>query len=237
MIKAIVNWISVLTIILSSFLGSSRAPNTTPMTSVYPLTIQDVPIVVGEQPASDANAIVGTWSTSDLLLTATGDISGRITLTMKRPVAFPTYQDLLMVQVWATYVWPQFGDTTTQPAGDVIPVAATASSDTFVIFDLDGTFEVPGLELNIDGGMPLITLNVTMVWFRVTDRDESGYGWYGAKAGTAPQVGSVVPQLGTTLSLTGTIDGNIRSDLTYSEWFLSNPQFGAATSPSPLPTP
>lgn len=49
-----------------------------PTPSPYPLTIQDAPIVVGEQPANDANAIVGTWSTNNLLLTATGDISGRI---------------------------------------------------------------------------------------------------------------------------------------------------------------
>lgn len=237
---ALVNWISVLTILLLPLGGFGCTSTTTPTTPVYPQTVEEVPIVVGEQPASAANAIIGTWSTSDLLLTATGDISGRITLKMKRPVAFPTYQDLLMVQVWATYVWPQSGDTRTQPAGDFIPVVATASSDTSVIFDLEGAFDVPALALTIDGGMPLNALTVTMVWFRVTNRDESSYGAYSAKIGTATQnarVSGAASLLGTTLSLTGTVDTDVRGDLTYTEWFVDNPQFEAVPSLSPLPTP
>jgi hypothetical protein len=238
--NVLVKRIGLLSILLLPLLALSCASTTMPTPSPYPLTIQDVPIWVGEQPASAANAIVGTWSTSDLRLTTMGDISGRITLTMSRPASYATYQDVLMVQVWATYVWPQHGDTITQPAGDFIPVVATTSSDTSVVFDLDGAFEVPALALDIDGGMPLIALPVTMIWFRVTDRSEDSYGWYGAKVGAAPQDGqarSAVSRLDTKLSLTGTIDTNVRGDLTYSEWFLSNPQFGAATFPSPLPAP
>lgn len=40
--------------------------------------LRDVPVVFGDTPANDANALVGTWRTKDFRITPSGTISGRL---------------------------------------------------------------------------------------------------------------------------------------------------------------
>ncbi len=181
-----------------------------------------IPIVIGETPATAASANVGTWEAKDFTISSQGNISGNLEIILNRPVAYSYYQDVLVIQVWAYYVWPQYGDTLLKPAGEFIPIRASKSTDTSSTFIIKGQFDIPPLMLEIDGGMPLQHFEVPMVWYRLTQ----GYASYQAKIGSPenykdwPWSGS--PIFNQTLFLNGKIDTQVRGGLDYSKWFAEN---------------
>ena len=198
-----------------------------------------IPIEIGDIPANSSHAIVGTWQVTDFTISSKGTISGKLEMALDHPVEFPYQQDVLIVQVWAYYVWPRYGDYTIEPAGEFIPVKASPSTKTSATFDINGNFDIPTLMLDIDGGMPLDHFQVTMVWYR----QAKIYG-YAAKIGYpenfSDQPDQGEPVFDQNLSLNGIIDTDIRRDLNYSEWFKENLTFPTDTPvvyPEPRSTP
>jgi hypothetical protein len=207
--------------------------------------MKGVPVVIGETPASAANALVGSWHVEDFRITSKGIISGRFELELDRPINLPISADVLCVQVTSQYIWPEYGDTMSKPAGEFIPVFASQSTDTSAIFDLQGSFDVPPSEIDIDGGMPLHKLQITLVWYRVNRVNEGG-----GMTGYAVKVGYPVnleqSHRGNMLmdqdpiSLNGTLDSNVRGGLEYPQWLVENLSLPIGTPtmyPSPLKPP
>ena len=208
--------------------------------------LESIPVIVGETPANDANALVGAWHAEDFRITSKGIIAGRLELELDQPINFPINVDVLCVQVQSHYIWPQYGDTMSKPAGEFIPVFASQSTDTSAIFDLQGSFDVPPLEIDIDGGMPLHTLQITLVWYRVNRVDENGMSYYAAKVGNPinleqSQRGNMLVDQGP-VSLNGTLDTNVRGGLEYPQWLMESLSLPIGTptvysSPLEPPTP
>jgi hypothetical protein len=206
--------------------------------------IKRIPVAIGETPATAANAIVGTWQAKNFTISSKGSVSGQIEINLSRSITFPQYQDVLIIQATAYYVWPQYGDWMSKPAGEFIPVKASRSTDTSITFDIKGNFDVPALKIDTDGGMPLDYLQVTMVWYRLAQVSENGYGGFPAKIGTPDNFGDRpwhgMPIVDQTVSLNGTVDTNVPGGLDYHKWFAENIHFPAnppVTYSSPLETP
>ena len=210
-------------------------------------SLKNIPVVVGETPAHDANALVGVWRVKDFRVTSKGVISGCFELELDHSINCPLCKDILFVQVWSYYIWPQYGDMMSKPAGEFMPVFASQSTDTSVAFDLQGTFEVPPIEIDVDEGMPLNHLQVTLVWYRVNTVRENGVSYFAAKVGKPGDLpeqsrrgNTIVDQ--NPVSLNGTLDTNVRGGLEYPQWLMKNislPTDTPATHLSPLepPTP
>jgi hypothetical protein len=219
---------------------SSATPPPTPK-------IELIPVVIGETPSNAYNASLGTWHLENFTMSSQGHISGQLALTIDIPYEIPKefqdyhdFKDVLFIQVWAYYVWPQFGDMLSKPVGEFIPVRAYQSTDTLAAFNIDGGFTFPTLMLDADGGMPLHHFEVTMIAYR-----QSKVGWKGflvklnyPEIGGTPWRGS--PMLNQTVSLDGTFDTQVRGDLNYNDWIQANmplPTSTPASYPMPVETP
>jgi len=200
----------VLVLLVVACGGNARAP------------LREVPVVFGDTPAQNANALVGVWHTEDLRITSSGRISGRLELETDGPTWWPVYKEVLFLQVWAVYIWPQYGDRTSRPAGEFIPVFASHSTETSATFDVNARFEVPEPQIDMDGGMLLYTLEITGVWYRVW----SSTSHFVAKLGypVDPEGGwrgeLLIDRSPTPLQ--GTLDINVRGQLPYAEWLRTN---------------
>lgn len=209
-------------------------------TPVLTPVLESVGVVIGETPANDANAIVGTWRLEDFMITSQGEISGELILDLNRLQAFGfPFQDVLIVQILANYVSPGYGDISSQRL-KVIPVNASSFSDTSVTFQIDGSFDIPPVML---GGMPLVGFQILMVWYRVNN-----FMYYGAKIGTPDdpehQPWRGIPILNQVVSQSGTIDTNVRSEPELIKWFelytnlpTNTPKSYPVPSVTPVPSP
>ena len=196
-----------------------------------------IPVILGEQPANDANAHVGTWNAEDFEITSKGEISGRFELKVSRPIDYPVYQDVLFVQIRSYYIWPIEGDWMIKSAGEFIPVFASHSADKSAIFELQGKFEVPAVEIDVDGGMPLDYLEVTMVWYRVIEVSETGMSSFGAKLGYFEQNWKGTQLINRESNkLSGTLDTNVRGGLEYPQWLMKNMVLPNAVPPTVMPS-
>jgi hypothetical protein len=211
--------------------------------SVLAPEIDTIRVVIGETPANDANAILGTWRLENFMISSNGSLAGKCTVRLTHPGSdIPNYQDFLLLQIWAFHIWPQHGDMTIRPAGKLIPVKASFSDATSAAFDIDGKFEIPPLMIDTDGGMPLDHIQVTMVWYRISRASQDGLVYYRAKIGTPENLGDQpwrgIPLFDQTVSLSGTIDSHARDRAEYSEWFMTNLPTSTPNSESlPYPAP
>lgn len=203
-----------------------------------------IPVVVGDTPATSANALVGTWETSDFTIRSTGSISGQLKINLSRPVRITNYQDVLIIQVWANYIWPQTGDIRSTQAGEFIPIKSIQATDTSATFDIQGKFDLPPLKLDTDGGMPLHHFQIDLVWTRIFSISDKGGSYFQAKLGTPENIGDLpwkgVPIFDQTVALHGKIDTNVRGGLNYTQWFRENFHFPTSTPgtyPEPLGSP
>lgn len=241
----------VVLLILALVLGgcmpaASNAINTySEPTPVLTPVLESVRVVIGETPANDANAIVGTWRLEDFTISSEGEISGDLSLDFDRLQASDfTSQDVLIIQILANYVSPGYGDISSQRL-KIIPVDASSSSDTSVIFQIDGSFDIPSVMLQ---GMPLESFQVVMVWYRVRRSLDNSFWYYGAKIGTPEdpehQSWRGVPILNKVVSQSGTIDTNVRSEPELIKWFemytylpTNTPKSYPVPSVTPVPSP
>lgn len=207
-----------------------------PLPSEFVPPSVSVLVVLGEQPANDANAIVGTWVTEGFEVTSEGTISGRIELKLDRSIRCSVCQDVLFVQVWAYYIWPQHGDHAVVPVGEFFPVFASHSRTRSATFELLQTFEYPSLEIDVDGGMPLDYLEVTMVWYRLWEVSRDTMSGFHAKLGYSEanwKENFFVNQRSSQLK--GTLDTNVRGGLEYPHWLMGNLTIPNVTSPMETP--
>ena len=188
------------------------------------ISLKDIPVVLGEQPANDTPAIVGSWKLEDFQITSEGSVTGVMDFQTDHPrLTREDFIDVLFIQVTSYYVWPDFGDWILKPAGNFIPIYATSSTENSATFIIDGIFEVPPLKIDIDGGMPLDYFNITFVWHRV--------GGFLTKAGW-PTNNFDTPGQGTLMidqqnpSFNGIIDTNVHVDLKYQDWIRENVHLG-----------
>jgi len=175
-----------LLIVFSGCLSKQPSPPTSTSQNGLPIyvtpvkTLSEIPIFIGEMTFNEYNnsgfseQYVVAWSTNDLEVTTDGKVTGTILTSYEGPpVSNPKFQDVLFFQVQGRYVWPQYGDYLHQNFGDVMPIMAEQSDEYSAKFRIDGTFQTPPLVLDMDGGMPLTSLNLTLTWVRVF-KGESG---------------------------------------------------------------
>ena len=206
--------------------------------------LEFIPIVIGETPATDANAIVGAWQAENFVISSRGNISGKLKIILNRLFDFPHYQDVLVIQVLAYYTASEFGDMLLKSTGEFIPIKALRSTPTSATFNVEGDFNIPPLTLEAYGEMPLHHFQVTMVWYRLTQVSNNGYSGYQGKIG-APQDFSDKPWWGSalfdqTVSLNGAVDTNVISGPEYFKWFSENvvlPTNTPVVYPAPPITP
>ncbi|MFQ5398807.1 MAG: hypothetical protein ACE5E7_04330 [Anaerolineae bacterium] len=136
--------------------------------------MNEIPVFVGEMTFNEGNnrgftkQYVVSWSSEDLLITIDGNVSGTFVTTYEGPPSpFPVFKDILFFQVQARYVYPRYGDIVHKPLIPVIPLVATQSNGRSAQFIVDTSFLVPPLVANIDEGLPLKNLELTLTWVRV----------------------------------------------------------------------
>lgn len=172
--------------------------------------LRDVPVVFGDQPANDEPALVGSWRARKLHIASTGTITGRLDLELdEASLNFSSiYTDVLCFQVRAVYIYPTFGDMMSKPASEFIVVVASHSTAESAVFDLNERFDVPPLQIDIDGGMPLHQLQVRALWYRFYRN-----GYYHAKVGYPGELEDgwkgkrIIDRISS--SLHGTLDTNV----------------------------
>ena len=172
---------------LSSCGLPSVLPTPTPTTgwpvSVTPVaSLREVPIFVGEMTFNELNnsgftqRYTVSWTSDDLQITTDGKVTGSFQVVHEGPLApYPHFKDILFFQVQGRYVCPHFGDILYQPLSDVIPLIAQVSDEHSAEFRLDASFQVPPLVNNIDGGMPLRNLELTLTWLRIYRSEQDLY--------------------------------------------------------------
>jgi hypothetical protein len=175
----------VLLFILSGC-SSPRTPTPTPTpTSTWALyatpvaSLDEVPIFVGDMTFNELNnsgftqQYVVAWSSQDLSITTNGKVSGTFVTTYEGPpVPYPEFKDVLFFQVQARYIYPRYGDIAHQPFSEVIPIVSERSSEHSAKFVLNSTFQLPPLIKDIDGGLPLRNIELTLTWVRVYKSDQ-----------------------------------------------------------------
>ncbi len=149
----------------------------TPATS-----LSDIPVFVGEMTLNELNnsgftqQYIVSWTSNDLRITTDGRVSGSFQVTCDGPMAsYSQFRDILFFQVQGRYIWPQYGDILHQPLSDVIPIIAQISDDHSAEFLVDTSFQIPPLVNDIDGGMPLKNLELTLTWVRVYRSEQNLY--------------------------------------------------------------
>ncbi|MDX9953725.1 MAG: hypothetical protein RBT75_06505 [Anaerolineae bacterium] len=146
----------------------------TPATS-----LSEIPIFVGKMTLNEGNnsgftqQYAVSWTSDDLRITTDGKVSGTFQVTCNGPMAvYAQFKDVLFFQVDGNYIHPRFGDFLHQPLSAVVPVISEASDERSAKFQVETTFKVPPLINDIDGGMPLLSLDVTLTWVRVTKSEQ-----------------------------------------------------------------
>lgn len=145
-------------------------------------SLSDIPIFVGEMTLNELNnsgftqQYIVSWTSSDLRVTTGGRVSGSFQVTCDGPMAsYSQFRDILFFQVQGRYIWPQYGDILHQPLSDVIPIIAHTSDENSAEFRVDTSFQIPPLVNDIDGGMPLKNLELTLTWVRVYRSEQNLY--------------------------------------------------------------
>ncbi len=111
---------------------------------------------------------VVSWTSDDLQVTTDGKATGSFRVIYDGPpVPYTLFKDILFFQVQGRYIWPQYGDILQQPLSDVVPIIAQVSDKSTAEFYVDTSFQIPPLVNDIDGGMPLNSLALTLTWVRV----------------------------------------------------------------------
>lgn len=162
-------------------------PTPTPTTSwpVYATpvaSLMEVPIFVGEMTFNELNnsgftqQYVVSWTCDDLRITTDGKVTGSFRAIYDGPsIPYALFKDILFFQVQGRYVWPQYGDILHQPLSDVIPITAQVSDEKSAEFRIETSFQIPPLVNDVDGGMPLRNLELTLTWVRLYKSEQSLY--------------------------------------------------------------
>jgi hypothetical protein len=224
--------------------GCAQSVGGTPpsMQTLVPTPILErIPIEIGETPPDNEKTILGTWQARDFTISSRGNISGKLELAFNRSIDSLDARDFLMIQVWANYIWPLYGDYATMPVGEFIPVEASRTTSTSATFEINEDFAIPALMLESDGGMPLYYLQITMVWFRWSQTNSMRAGISNPEPlNDQPFHGA--PIFDRSLSLEGKLGWNFRDDIDikYWEWLQEKfpfPTNTPAVYPEPISSP
>lgn len=163
-------------------------PSPTPTSPPWPVyatpvaSLDEIPIFIGEMTFNELNnsgftqQYVVDWNSDDLRVWSDGRVAGTFVTTYGGPpVSFPRFKDTLFFQVQARYIYPRYGDIVHEALSPVIPIFATQSSERSSTFTVDTTFQVPSLVADIDEGLPLRNLELTLTWVRVYKSDGELY--------------------------------------------------------------
>ena len=161
---------------------TSTPPEMHPVYATPAKSLNEILIFVGEMTLNELNSSGFTqqynvsWTSDDLQITTNGKVSGTFKVTCDGPMAsYSQFKDILFFQVQGRYIWPQYGDIMYQPLSDVIPVMAEVSDEWSARFGVDTMFQIPPLMNDIDGGMPLKNLELTLTWVRVYKSEQNLY--------------------------------------------------------------
>ncbi len=146
------------------------------------VSLSEIPVFAGEMTFNELNnsgftqQYIVSWTSDDLRITTDGKVSGTFQVTCNGPMASHSqFKDILFFQVQSRYIWPQYGDILHQPLSNVIPLIAEVSDERSARFRVDTTFQIPPLMNDIDGGMPLKNLELTLTWVRVYKSEQGLY--------------------------------------------------------------
>jgi len=153
-----------------------------PLYATPVMSLDEIPIFVGEMTFNELNnsgftqQYVVAWNSEDLRITTDGKVSGTFVTIYEGPLGpSPEFKDILFFQVQARYVYPRYGDIAHEPLSKVLPLVSDQSNERSAKFILDARFQLPPLVANIDEGLPLKNLELTLTWVRVYRSDQGLY--------------------------------------------------------------